>query len=599
MAVIFGCVLREEKAFEIAASALLRASFIGHDSTGLGLMTDEGLVLLKEAKRTEEFLRERAPGPKARICLAHLRWATHGAPYRANTHPLTDCGGALAVVHNGIIENAGDLRAELASSGHVFASKTDSEVLAHLIEEALSSGLELPQALSKALERVEGSVALAVVAEREPEALFCACKNSRLFLARGPDGSFCSSELCCLHGLSDAYLELGSDEIAVLRPGGVEVLGASSLNRLEKAARPMPGTLGEAMRMGHEHMVMREIWEQVSRLPDSLRLQEPYLSQMASILADSEEVFLVGEGSSFNACLAASYIFSSLAYKAAHAVRLGEFVEHYGEALGTTTAVLVVDERGSGPELMRVVQAAKSRGASVLGITNVLGSFLTKMARIYLCQHSGPPLGVRPMRTFTAQVLVLAQIALKMAEFRGKIGHVELEEHLEELRSVAGLVGEALRMNLSRAREVAYKYADRDFFFILGRGVGYPTALEGVQKLAEIAGVAGLSYPAGESKHGPISLIEEGFPVIFVCQRDETHKDTLSNIMEMRARGASIIAIAEEGDEEARELSDELLPVPEETPYILAPIVYAIPLQLFAYYSALARGVDPDEKAAF
>ncbi len=597
MAVIFGCVLEEERAPELAAGALLKASFVGHDSSGLAAVTPDGLKVLKDAKKAPEFLEGLdLSGTRAKACIGHLRWATHGAPYTANTHPLTDCRGRLAVVHNGIVENFSALREELSSSGHRFSSKTDSEVLAHLVEEGLSKGLAFPEAVREALAKAEGSIASAFLCSEELDTVICACKNSRLFLAKGPEGAFCSSELCCLHGLSGRYVELGPGELAILRPDGFSIMDLGTLKPVEKEARPLPSGLEEARKIGHEHMVLREIWEQVWKLADTLRLQRPYLDQMAAMLASSEEVFLVGEGSSYNACLAASYMFSMIAYRAAHAVRLGDFLEHYGEALSTGTTVLIVDEKGDGPELRRVVRAARGRGASVLGITNVLGSFLTKMARVYLCQHSGPPLGMRPLRTFTAQSLVLAQLALRMAELRGKIGHVELEECLEALSSVPSLVKKALEANSARAREVARKYADRGFFFVLGRGIGYPTAMEGVQELAEVAGVAGLSYPAGESKHGPISLVEEGFPVIFICQKDETHDDIIGNIMEMKARGAKIISVAEEGDSEVEELSDDVLPVPEEVMPILTPVVFSAPLQLFAYYSALARGIDPDAR---
>ena len=597
MAVIFGCVLKERRALELAAEALLKASFIGHDSSGLAAITPDGLKILKDAERATEFLKGLdLSGMEARACIGHLRWATHGAPYVVNTHPLTDCKGRLAVVHNGIVENFSALREELSSSGHKFSSKTDSEVLAHLVEEGLSKGLTFTRAVRGALEKAEGSIASAFICSEELDTIICACKNSRLFLAKGPEGTFCSSELCCLHGLSDWYVKLGPGELAVLKPDGFSIMDLGSLEPVEKEASSVPSGLEEAKKMGHEHMLLREIWEQVWKLADTLRLQRPYLDQMAVMLASSEEVFLVGEGSSYNACLAASYMFSTIAYRAAHAVRLGDFLEHYGEALSTKTAVLVVDEKGDGPELRRVVEAARRKGASVLGITNVLGSFLTRMARVYLCQHSGPPLGIRPLRTFTAQSLVLAQLALRMAELRGKIGHVELEECLEALSSVPSLVKKALEANLALAREVAKKYADRGFFFVLGRGIGYPTAMEGVQELAEVAGVAGLSYPAGESKHGPISLVEEGFPVIFICQKDETHDDIIGNIMEMKARGAKIISVAEEGDSEVEELSDDVLPVPSEVMPLLMPVVYTVPLQLFAYYSALARGVDPDAR---
>ena len=598
MGVLFGCTSASGKALAISCGALAKASFVGHDSSGLAFVEGGKLVLHKDAVWVEQLLEGLdASAHATKACLGHMRWATHGAPTKANAHPHTDCMGHIAVVHNGVIENFAELVAKLKAEGHEFRSKTDTEVLAHLVEEALGSGLELKEAVSSAIKAVEGSVAAAFISSDEPETLVCACKNASLFVARGPDGFSCSSELSCLHGIADAYLTLSDGEIALLRPDGAMFLDLASLKPLEKAFRPFEFDLEEARNNGEAHMLLREIWEQARFLADTLRLQRPYLDQMASMLVASEEVFLVGSGPSYNACLAASYLFSSLAYKAAHAVRLEDFAEHYGDALGVAVTVLIADEEGDGPALRKLVELAREKGATVMGVTNRLGSYLTRMARVYVCQHSGPPLGVRPMRTFTAQALVLAQLALRIAELRGKIGHIEMEECREALSAVPSLVEKTIRLALPVAKEVAARYADRRFFFVLGRGIGYPTALEGVQLLMEVASVAGLSYPAGESKHGPISLVEEGFPVVFVCQRDETHDAVMSNMKEMEARGASIIAVAEEGDEAVREVSHDVLPVPDEVQPFLTPIIYAIPLQLFAYFSALSRGLNPDERA--
>ena len=606
MAVLFGCVLREEEAPGVAIAALRRASFVGHDSSGLAVIRDGELVVEKDAVGIDELAGRLDLGElRSRICIGHLRWATHGAPYRGNAHPHVGCEGKVALVHNGIIANAMELRRNLEGRGHKIASKTDSELMAHLVEERLAAGSGLVEAVSGAVWEAEGSLALALLYVEEPNLLMCACRNSRLFVGLGPKGAFCSSELACLHGLVDRYTCLGDGELALLRPEGIEVRSPDDpKEKVEKPFAPFDFDLEAAKKLGEDHMVLREIKEQALRLADTLRLQEFYLEQMALLLARSEEIFLVGRGSAYNACLAASYLFSSIAYQAAHPVRLSDFAEHYGDALGVQTTVLIVDSlgedgrEGEKGDLEALVELARSKGSTVLSITNRLGAILTRMSRIYLCQHSGPPLGVVSMRDFTAQVLALTQLALKMGELRGKIGHVELEEYHEALEEVPKLVEKTIELSMPVAEEVAKEQASKPFFFVLGRGIGYPTALEGVHKLMEVAGVAGLSYPAGESKHGPISLVEEGFPVIFVCQKDETHETIIGNIMEMRARGAHIISVAEEDDEEVRELSHDLLPVPSETPAFLTPVVYVVPLQLLAYYMALARGVNPDERPA-
>ena len=600
MAVLFGCVLREEEAPEVAIAALKRASFVGHDSSGLAVIRDGELVVEKDAVDIDELAGRLDLGEfRSRICIGHLRWATHGAPYRGNAHPHMGCEGKVALVHNGIIANAMELRRNLEGRGHKMTSKTDSELLAHLVEERLAAGSGLVEAVSGAVWEAEGSLALALLYVGEPDLLMCACRGSRLFVGLGPKGAFCSSELACLHGLVERHTCLEDGELAILRPGEVEVRSPDDpKEKVEKPFAPFEFDLEAAKKLGEDHMVLREIREQALRLADTLRPQEFYLEQMALLLARSEEIFLVGRGSAYNACLAASYLFSSIAYQAAHPVRLSDFAEHYGDALSVQTTVLIVDSLGERGDLEVLVELARSRGLTVLSITNRLGTVLTRMSRIYLCQHSGPPLGVVSMRDFTAQVLVLTQLALKMGELRGKIGHVELEEYREALEEVPELVEKTIELSMPAAKEVAKEQSSKPFFFVLGRGIGYPTALEGVQKLMEVAGVAGLSYPAGESKHGPISLVEEGFPVIFVCQKDETHETIMGNIMEMRARGAHVISVAEEDDEEVGELSHDLLPVPSEVPAFLTPVIYVVPLQLLAYYMALARGVDPDERPA-
>jgi len=293
--------------------------------------------------------------------------------------------------------------------------------------------------------------------------------------------------------------------------------------------------------------------------------------------------------------LAASYMFSDLAFLATHPVVASEFIEQEGMAVNINSTILAVSQSGETTDTLAAVDHARSRAATILGLTNAVGSTLTRVSRVYIVQQSGPEIGVAATKTFTAQLSVLAQLALRVAKIRGKVGHRQIEELEAKIRQIPDVVENTIRKNGSKAEELAKKIKDKQVFFFLGRGISSATALEGRLKLMEIAYIPSIAYPAGESKHGPISLIEPGFPVVFVCPKDETHKTIIGNIMEMKARGASIISVIEEGDEEIKKLSDEYFEVAGSLPEALSPIAFVAPLQLLAYYMAVERGCNPDK----
>jgi glucosamine--fructose-6-phosphate aminotransferase (isomerizing) len=315
---------------------------------------------------------------------------------------------------------------------------------------------------------------------------------------------------------------------------------------------------------------------------------------ISTFLDRAQEVFLVACGTSYHACLAASYMFSKLAFLPTFPVYASEFNEQHGKSVNIDSTILAVSQSGETADTLASVTCAQQRAATILGLTNVIGSTLTRVSRVYVGQQSGPEIGVAATKTFTSQLSVLAQLALRLSKKRGKISQDEMDRIEEQLEHLPDVVDAIIRTQEENVKRLAKKYKDAKIFFFLGRGISTATAYEGRLKLMEIAYIPSIAFPAGESKHGPISLIENGFPVIFICPRDECHKTLIGNIMEMKARGASIISIVEEGDEEIEALSDDYIEVPKGIPEVLSPIPFAVPLQLLAYYMALEKRLNPD-----
>ena len=592
---IFGCILKNGDVAPVIHAALKRLEYRGYDSVGEATVHENKLFIKKDQGKIDDVhARHNLDDVPGRVGIGHTRWATHGAPYQTNAHPHVDCAGQVAVVHNGVIENFAQLRRELEELGHVFTSKTDSEVIPHLVEERLKGGLTFLEAFREAVNRLEGSYAIAVVSVKEPDKIFCARKESPLVVGVGEDAVYCASDMTAFLSLTNRVVVIENGELVVIGDDGCEIRKVADCSSVSREPEIIGWTPKMAEKQGYPHFMLKEIYEQPLCLRNTLRLQEPYLELMTAFLDRAGEVFLVACGTSYHACLAASYMFSKLAFLATHPIIASEFVEQHGRAVNIDSTILAVSQSGETADTLAAVEHARLRAATVLGLTNVIGSSLTRVSRVYVCQQSGPEVGVAATKTFTSQLSMLAQLALRLAKKRGKVSHVEiedLEEKLERMPEVAEMI---LQSQGERIRQLAKKYRDARCFFFLGRGISSATAFEGRLKLLEVAYAPSIAYPAGESKHGPISLIEPGFPVIFVCPRDETHKTIVSNIMEMKARGASIIAIIEEGDEEIKGLADDFIEVVKGVPEVLSPIVYVIPLQFFAYSMAVERGCDPD-----
>ena len=592
---IFGCIFRTDDVASTIHEGLKKLEYRGYDSVGIATLQGSQLFIKKDSGKIDSVHAihnlDALPG---RIGIGHTRWATHGAPYKENAHPHTDCNNEVAVVHNGIIENFAELKTELEESGHVFRSKTDTEVIAHLIEEKWKEGLSLVDSVRETVKRLEGSYALAVISVKEPNKIICTRKESPLVLGVAEDSLYVSSDIPAFLSKTNKSVIIQDGELVVLSDKGYEIRNIIDWKLVTREPEVIDWAPEMAEKQGYPHFMLKEIHEQPLRLKDTLRLQDKYLELMTTFLDRAGEVFLVACGTSYHACLAASYLFSKLSFLATHPVIASEFVEQHGKSVNIDSLLLVVSQSGETADTLDAVESARLRAATILGLTNVVGSTLTRVARVYIVQQSGPEIGVAATKTFTSQLSVLSQLAIRLAKKRGKVSHVEIEDLEENLERIPDIAEEIISGSEEKVKQLAKKYSDRPCFFFLGRGMSSAVAHEGKLKLMEISYIPSLAYPAGESKHGPISLIESGFPVVFVCPKDSTHKSIIGNIMEMKARGASIIAIIEKGDEEIKKLADDYIEIDTKLPEVLSPIPFVIPLQLLAYYMALERKCDPD-----
>jgi glucosamine--fructose-6-phosphate aminotransferase (isomerizing) len=594
---IFGCILKDGNAAPIIHAALKRLEYRGYDSVGEATLYNGELYIKKDQGKIDEVHKisnlDDLPGS---LGIGHTRWATHGAPLQINAHPHVDCSGQIAVVHNGIIENFAELKLELENRGHVFKSKTDTEIISHLIEENLkaNNSLSLADAVLETVKRLDGSYAIAVISSKEPDKIVCARHESPLVIGVSDDAIYCASDIPAFLPLTNKAVMVNDGELVTISLDGFEIKKIADSSLVTRKPKLIDWTPEMAVKQGYPHFMLKEIHEQPACLRNTLRLQEHYLDLMATFPDRAREVFLVACGTSYHACLAASYMFSKLAFLGTYPVIASEFVEQHGKSVNIDSTILAVSQSGETADTLAAVNCARQRAATILGLTNAIGSTLTRVSRVYIGQQSGPEIGVAATKTFSSQLSVLAQLALRLAKKRGKVSQDEMDFLAERLQKIPDIVETIIETQEEKAKQIAKKYKDAKTFFFLGRGISTATAYEGRLKLMEIAYIPAIAFPAGESKHGPISLVEQGFPVVFICPKDETRKTMIGNIMEMKARGATIVAIIEEGDEEIKKLADDYVEVPKDIPEVLSPIPFVIPLQLLAYYMAVERGYNPD-----
>jgi len=593
---IFGCIIHEGQAVKLIIDGLKRLEYRGYDSAGVAIINNNQMEVRKDKGRIEDLVNfHKVLDMEGRIGMGHTRWASHGAPAMENAHPHTDENQSIAVIHNGVIENYLELKEELIEKGHIFKSRTDTEVAVHLIEEEMKNDVGLKEAILKALKQIQGSYAFVVLSTHEPDKLYCARNESPLVLGVSEKGVFCASDVPALLPYANQVNYLRNNEMAILSLEGYKIINLVDGSEVRRATQEITWSPEMAEKQDYKHFMIKEIHEQPVSLRDGLRLQEQYLDLLTQFLDRGKEVFLVAAGTSYHSCLAGSYLFSKLARLTTYPVVSSEFVERYGSTVGIDSIILAVSQSGETYDTLKAIDHARMRAATVLGVTNTVGSTLTRVSRAYLIQQSGPEIGVAATKTFTSQVLVLSQMALRLAKNRGKLSQDELDDYEQKLQMIPDWVEKTINKVEDHVKVLAENCLEEELFLFLGRGVSSATAQEGRLKLMEITYVPSLAYPAGECKLGPISVVEEGVTCIFVCPQGETHAQIIGSIMEMKSRGARIISICEEGDEDIKNLSDDYIEVPKGIPEPLSPIIYVVPLQLFAYYSAVLKGLDPDK----
>lgn len=592
---ITGCITKRGDVANILYNSLKRLEYRGYDSAGVSTLFQGKLLVKKDVGKIDEIhSRMNFLDLPGNIGIAHTRWATHGAPSQANAHPHLDCTEKIAVVHNGVLENFIELKQELETRKHAFKSKTDTEVIAHLVEEYLKIGKEFTESVLETVRKLRGSYAIAVLCANEPDKIIVARNESPLVIGLGKEMNLVASDVAALIEYTNRVIFLENGDLAAVTSDDFQIIRIDSGVPVQRRITELDWTLEMAVKGGYPHYMLKEIFDQPNVLREALRIQDKYLDLLTEFLDRGREVFLLASGTSHNACIVGSYMFSKLARLSAFPVIASEFVENYGSSIGIDTVILALSQSGETADVLTSLEYARYRAATIIGVTNVLGSTLTRIARAYVLQNAGPEIGVAATKTFTSQLMVLALLALRLARKRGKISQYEIDEFQEELRHIPRLVERTLELSNEPIRKLSKEVARFSSMFFLGRGLSYATALEARLKIMELSYIPSIAYPAGESKHGPISVIEEGYPVFFITPNDETRKHIIGNIMEMKARGAKIYCVGAEGDEEIKQLSNWHLGLPP-THALLSPILYIIPFQLLAYYTAIEKGYDPDK----
>ncbi len=575
--------------------ALKRLEYRGYDSVGQATVIGGRLNLKKDKGRIEEVHANiNLDDMDGSLGIGHTRWATHGVPSNVNAHPHTDCKEQIAIVHNGIIENFSQLRQKLEEKGHKFKSRTDSEIVAHLIEDHVKAGEKFHEAVRLSVKQLEGSYAIAAVTSLNPDEIVCARRESPLVISSREDASFCASDTTAILPLAKTAIALGEGEMAILKPGSVDVFRVEDGERVVKEPFEITWSYEAAQKGGYPHFMLKEIHEQPQAVRDALRTQQIYHDLIATNLVKAQKIFLVACGTSYHACLAASYAFARLAKIICQVVVASEFCEQFKEIIDSNTVVVGVSQSGETSDTLNALREAKKKGATIMSVTNVMGSTVTTLSDVYIGQNSGPEIGVAATKTFTAQVAVLMKLAITLALRKRAITNDAATNLREQLEKLPDMMGKTIDKTEGLIKSISLRHHRKQSFCFLGRGMSFATAMEGRLKLLELAYTPCLAYPAAESKHGFIAVVDSGYPVVFIAPQDENRRKIVGNVMEMKAREASVISVAEDGDVEMETLADEFVPVPTGVPGLFSPLTYVIPLQFLAYYVATLNGHDVD-----
>jgi glucosamine--fructose-6-phosphate aminotransferase (isomerizing) len=590
-----------ERCVEVLMEGLGHLEYRGYDSAGLALQREGRIEQIREVGRLENLTRVLAGRngdlSQVRTGVGHTRWATHGRPSEENAHPHLGGDGSVAIVHNGIIENFSDLKEELEGRGIVFRSETDTEVMAHMIAERVEAGETLRTALAGVLQRLEGSFAVAAVSVAEPGKVVAARQQSPLVVGLGEGENFLASAVQALLGETHEFLVVENGEIVEIADSSVGVFTTSG-EPVERESFEVDWDAEAVELGGYDHYMLKEIHEQPAALGATLlgRIDADGgvdLSEVGLDLLEIDRVVMVACGTAYHAGLLGKHAIEKLARIPVEVVIASEY--RYADPIGDDhTMVVAISQSGETTDTLAAVQAARGFGARVLAVTNTRGSLITREADAVLLTKAGPEICVASTKAFVAQVAILDLLALALAGIRGVIPERELREIGRDLRLAPEKVQETLGLLGNRVEEAVGVFEDARCSLFLGRGMSHPVALEGALKLKEISYLPSEGYPAGEMKHGPIALVDERCPVVAVLGESLVREKILSNVEETLARGASVIAVACEGDKGAERMAHLVLPVPE-APEILAPFICSVPLQLLAYHVAKNRGLDVDK----
>lgn len=591
-------------AYPVVIKGLKRLEYRGYDSAGIMLYDNELKVSKTKGKVLELEEKSLLEIPTSgKIGMGHTRWATHGVPNDANSHPHVSNSGELVIIHNGIIENYAPLKQELMSRGYVFHSDTDTEVLVNLIEDVQKSqSLKLGKAVQVALNQVVGAYAICVFDTKKPDEIVVARLGSPLAIGIGEGEFFIASDASPFIEYTSNAIYLEDEEMAVIRLNKqLKVRKIKDDSLVDPYIQQLQMNLEQIEKGGYDHFMLKEIYEQPSVIKDTYRgrlLAHEGLIRMAGVednlerFLNANRILIVACGTSWHAGLVAEYIFEEFARVPVEVEYASEF-RYRNPVINKGDVVIAISQSGETADTLAAIKLAKSRGAFVFGVCNVVGSSISRETHAGAYTHAGPEIGVASTKAFTTQITVLTMIALRLAKAKGSLTNSDFHRYLQELELIPERVAEALLCN-DVTKEIAEKFKDATNCLYLGRGYNFPVALEGALKLKEISYIHAEGYPAAEMKHGPIALIDESMPVIVIAPKQGHYDKVVSNIQEIKSRKAKIIAVVTKGDTQVRDLADYVIEIPE-TSDALSPLITTIPLQLLSYHIAVLRGCNVDQ----
>ncbi|MDH5406122.1 MAG: glutamine--fructose-6-phosphate transaminase (isomerizing) [Candidatus Aminicenantes bacterium] len=589
----------KKKVVPLLVDSLKRLEYRGYDSAGIAVIGKDGLQLRRCVGKLRNLKESIRLNPlEGTYGVGHTRWATHGRPSEENAHPHVDCKGEIVVVHNGIIENYLELKEELAKKGHKFVTETDTEVIAHLIEDHFRGSLE--EAVREGFPRMKGAYALAIISTVDPNKIVAMKNGPPVVIGLGKEEYFVASDIpAFLHHTRDVIF-LDDGELAVLTPNGVQISTLEG-NSVTKKPQRMTWDPIMAEKSGFKHFMLKEIYEQPQAVREtimgriSLDKGRVYLDQInipPEELKRIEKVYIVACGTSWHAACVGKFMIEQLSKLPAE-VDYGSEFRYRNPLVGSHTLTIVITQSGETADTLAALREARKKGSRVITICNVLGSMATRESDGVVYTHAGPEIGVASTKAFTSQLTALILLSLYLAQVKGTISRDECRSYLEQLNKIPHKIEQVLGKN-AEIEDLARQFYRTTDFLYLGRGLNYPIALEGALKLKEISYIHAEGYPAGEMKHGPIALIDGHMPVVALVAKDQVYEKMLANIEEVKARDGIVIAFAEKGDAEVEKKADHIFFIPS-TIDLLKPILLAVPLQLLAYHIAVRRGCDVDQ----